>query len=66
MSATTTLKPTEVRHDFVLIFEVKDGNPNGDPDAGNSPRVDPETGQGLVSDVCLKMKLRDYVFKARA
>lgn len=49
------------RHDFVLIFEVIDGNPNGDPDAGNLPRVDPETMQGLVTDVCLKRKVRDYV-----
>jgi len=49
------------RHDFVLVFEVTDGNPNGDPDAGNLPRVDPETMQGLVTDVCLKRKVRDYV-----
>lgn len=49
------------RYDFVLFFDVKDGNPNGDPDAGNLPRVDPETGQGLVTDVCLKRKLRNYV-----
>ncbi|MGQ9688432.1 MAG: type I-C CRISPR-associated protein Cas7/Csd2 [Desulfobaccales bacterium] len=49
------------RQDFVLIFEVIDGNPNGDPDAGNLPRVDPETMQGLVTDVCLKRKVRDYV-----
>ena len=49
------------RHDFVLIFEVTDGNPNGDPDAGNLPRVDPETMQGLVTDVCLKRKVRDWV-----
>ena len=49
------------RQDFVLIFEVTDGNPNGDPDAGNLPRVDPETMQGLVTDVCLKRKVRDYV-----
>jgi CRISPR-associated protein Csd2 len=51
----------EVRHDFVLLFDVMDGNPNGDPDAGNLPRVDPETMQGLVTDVCLKRKVRDYV-----
>ncbi|MFW6029038.1 MAG: type I-C CRISPR-associated protein Cas7/Csd2 [Halanaerobiales bacterium] len=51
----------EKRHDFVLIFDVKDGNPNGDPDAGNLPRVDPETMQGLVSDVCLKRKVRNWV-----
>lgn len=49
------------RYDFVLFFDVKDGNPNGDPDAGNLPRVDPETGQGLVTDVCLKRKVRNYV-----
>lgn len=49
------------RYDFVYLFDVKDGNPNGDPDAGNLPRVDPETGQGLVTDVCLKRKVRNYV-----
>ena len=49
------------RYDFVLLFDVKDGNPNGDPDAGNLPRVDPETGRGLVTDVCLKRKVRNYV-----
>ena len=49
------------RYDFVLFFDVKDGNPNGDPDAGNLPRVDPETGHGLVTDVCLKRKVRNYV-----
>ncbi len=49
------------RHDFVLVFDVKDGNPNGDPDAGNLPRVDPETGCGLVTDVCLKRKIRNFV-----
>lgn len=49
------------RYDFVLVFDVKDGNPNGDPDAGNLPRVDPETGCGLVTDVCLKRKVRNYV-----
>jgi CRISPR-associated protein Csd2 len=48
------------RHDFVLIFDVKDGNPNGDPDAGNLPRTDPETMEGIVTDVCLKRKVRDY------
>lgn len=52
---------TNRRHDFVLLFDVKDGNPNGDPDAGNLPRVDPETMQGLVTDVCLKRKVRDWV-----
>ena len=49
------------RHDFVLVFDVQDGDPNGDPDAGNLPRVDPETMQGLVTDVCLKRKVRDFV-----
>jgi CRISPR-associated protein Csd2 len=49
------------RYDFVLLFEVKDGNPNGDPDAGNLPRVDAETGQGLVTDVSLKRKVRNFV-----
>lgn len=49
------------RVDFVYLFDVKNGNPNGDPDAGNLPRVDPETGHGLVTDVCLKRKVRNYV-----
>lgn len=49
------------RYDFVYLFDVQDGNPNGDPDAGNLPRVDPETGRGLVTDVCLKRKVRNYV-----
>ena len=49
------------RHDFVMLFDVTDGNPNGDPDAGNLPRVDPETMQGLVTDVSLKRKVRDWV-----
>jgi len=53
------------RYDFVLIFDVKDGNPNGDPDAGNLPRIDPETGHGLITDVCLKRKVRDYVMLAK-
>src|SRR3954451_10719456 len=53
------------RHDFVLLFEVTDGNPNGDPDAGNLPRVDPETMQGLVTDVAIKRKVRDWVDAAR-
>src|SRR5262249_18486789 len=53
------------RHDFVLLFDVVDGNPNGDPDAGNLPRVDPETMQGLVTDVCLKRKIRNYVLAAK-
>ncbi len=54
------------RYDFVLLFDVVNGNPNGDPDAGNSPRVDPETGHGLVSDVALKRKVRNFVSLAKA
>jgi len=53
--------PIKNRYDFMLVFDVKDGNPNGDPDAGNLPRMDAETGQGLVTDVCLKRKVRNYV-----
>ena len=53
------------RFDFVYIFDVKDGNPNGDPDAGNLPRVDAETGMGIVTDVCLKRKVRNYVQVAK-
>lgn len=49
------------RYDFVLYFDVKDGNPNGDPDAGNLPRIDAETGMGIVTDVCLKRKVRNYI-----
>ena len=49
------------RYDFIYFFDVKDGNPNGDPDAGNLPRVDAETGHGLVTDVCLKRKVRNYI-----
>jgi len=48
------------RYDFVLLFEVKDGNPNGDPDAGNLPRLDAETGHGLTTDVMLKRKVRNF------
>ncbi len=53
--------PIKNRYDFLLIFDVQDGNPNGDPDAGNMPRIDAETGRGLVTDVCLKRKVRNYV-----
>ncbi|MCU0718102.1 MAG: type I-C CRISPR-associated protein Cas7/Csd2 [Pirellula sp.] len=53
------------RYDFAFFFDVLDGNPNGDPDAGNLPRVDSETGQGLVTDVCLKRKIRNYVGLAK-
>src|SRR3974377_26367 len=54
------------RYDFVYLFDCQDGNPNGDPDFDNTPRFDPETFQGLVSDVCLKRKIRDYVAVANA
>ncbi|MCB1057700.1 MAG: type I-C CRISPR-associated protein Cas7/Csd2 [Acidobacteria bacterium] len=53
--------PIQHRYDFVLLFDVANGNPNGDPDAGNAPRTDPETGHGLVSDVSLKRKIRNFV-----
>lgn len=53
------------RYDFLYIFDIQDGNPNGDPDAGNLPRMDAETGEGLVSDVCLKRKIRNYVQMAK-
>ena len=49
------------RYEFVVLFDVENGNPNGDPDAGNMPRIDPESGYGLVTDVCLKRKIRNYV-----
>ena len=49
------------RYDFLLVFDVKDGNPNGDPDAGNLSRVNAETDEGLITDVCLKRKVRNYV-----
>ena len=49
------------RYEFVVVFDVENGNPNGDPDAGNMPRIDPETGYGIVTDVCLKRKIRNYV-----
>jgi CRISPR-associated protein Csd2 len=55
----------ENRHDFVYLFDCQDGNPNGDPDSDNSPRIDSETAQGLVSDVCLKRKIRDYVYQSQ-
>ena len=53
--------PIQNRYDFVIFFDVQNGNPNGDPDAGNMPRIDPESGCGLVTDVCLKRKIRNYV-----
>jgi CRISPR-associated protein Csd2 len=49
------------RYEFVLLYDVENGNPNGDPDMGNMPRIDPQTGHGIVTDVCLKRKIRDYV-----
>lgn len=54
-------EPIKNRYEFVILFDVENGNPNGDPDAGNMPRIDPETGYGLVTDVCLKRKIRNYV-----
>ena len=53
------------RYEFVMLFDVENGNPNGDPDAGNMPRIDPETGYGIVTDVCLKRKIRNYVETVR-
>lgn len=61
MKIPSTITDPAKRYDFLLLFDVQDGNPNGDPDAGNLPRVDPETMQGLVTDVCLKRKIRNYV-----
>ena len=58
-------EPIKNRYDFVILFDVENGNPNGDPDAGNMPRVDPETGCGLVTDVCLQRKIRNYVEMAK-
>mgnify|MGYP004558645765 FL=1 len=58
-------EPIKNRYEFVVFFDVENGNPNGDPDAGNMPRVDPETGYGLVTDVCLKRKIRNYVETAK-
>lgn len=60
------MTPIQKRYDFTYIFDVTNGNPNGDPDAGNSPRLDPETGHGLVSDVCLKRKIRNYVMLSKS
>jgi CRISPR-associated protein Csd2 len=57
--------PISKRYDFVYLFDVVNGNPNGDPDAGNMPRLDPETSRGLVTDVCLKRKIRNYVHLAK-
>ena len=62
---TTDAPAVTRRHEFVLFFDVMNGNPNGDPDAGNLPRLDPETNQGLVTDVCLKRKIRNYAELAK-
>ena len=61
MTAERQPRRSSNRYDFVYFFDITDGNPNGDPDAGNLPRIDPETGQGLVTDVCLKRKIRNFV-----
>ena len=61
MSEQNARLPIQNRYDIAYYFEITDGNPNGDPDAGNLPRIDPETGQGLVTDVCLKRKVRNFV-----
>jgi len=65
MTSETASPALTRRHEFVLFFDVTNGNPNGDPDAGNLPRLDPETNRGLVSDVALKRKIRNYVALAR-
>jgi CRISPR-associated protein Csd2 len=62
---TTANNVLQNRYDFVYLFDVTSGNPNGDPDAGNQPRIDPETGEGLVTDVCLKRKVRNFVTIAK-
>ncbi len=59
------MSPIKNRYEFAYLFDVTNGNPNGDPDAGNMPRIDPETNQGLVTDVCLKRKIRNYVLLDR-
>ncbi len=59
-------QPITHRYDFAFLFEVINGNPNGDPDAGNAPRIDPETGHGFVSDVCLKRKIRNFITLAKS
>lgn len=65
MNYDSRITNPELRHDFLILFDVQDGNPNGDPDAGNMPRVDPETMQGLVTDVCIKRKVRDFIDEAK-
>ncbi|OGW72415.1 MAG: type I-C CRISPR-associated protein Cas7/Csd2 [Omnitrophica bacterium GWA2_52_12] len=59
------MKPIENRYEFVYLFDVENGNPNGDPDAGNMPRIDPETSYGIVTDVCLKRKIRNFTLIAK-
>lgn len=59
------MEPIKNRYEFVILFDVENGNPNGDPDAGNMPRIDPESGYGIVTDVCIKRKIRNYVETAR-
>ena len=54
-------EPIKNRYDFVILFDVENGNPNGDPDSGNMPRIDPETNLGIVTDVCIKRKRRNYI-----
>lgn len=60
------MSPIKNRYEFAILFDVENGNPNGDPDASNMPRTDPETGYGIVTDVCLKRKIRNYVDLAKA
>src|SRR6266568_8726052 len=64
-TATSIFCDPTRRHDFAFLFDVTNGNPNGDPDAGNLPRIDPETMHGLVTDVCIKRKIRDWVDMTR-
>ena len=59
-------EPIKNRYDFMIIMDVRNGNPNGDPDADNMPRVDAETGRGYITDVCLKRKIRNYVSMVKA
>lgn len=66
LAASEAVPALGKRYEFALFFDVKNGNPNGDPDSGNMPRIDPETGHGIVTDVCLKRKVRNYVELTRA
>jgi CRISPR-associated protein Csd2 len=59
------MKEIKNRYEFVMLYDVENGNPNGDPDAGNMPRIDPETGHGIVTDVCIKRKIRNYGILSR-